>query len=130
MTTFERQRTGGSFVAYEKRPTKTPMPILVGDQPEKAHLYPEVFIREYPSIKVKALAPSDSGSGLAVQFDPESVPVPEGKPQLRRPINANTTAGGDIEKALRWALDHNEPLYLAIEYRRKYRNWKKQCWVL
>lgn len=122
MTTFQRQRTGGSFVAYEANPTRTPMPIQVGDREEKAHLHPEVFVHEYPHIKVKSISPSEKGSGLAVEFDPASVPVPEGKQPLRRPINVNTV-GGDIEKALRWALDNDEPLYLAVEYRRKYKNF-------
>lgn len=124
---FERQRTGGSFVAYEAKASRTPLPILVGDREEKAHIHPEVFIREYPHIKVKSIKPADNGgNGLAVEFDPESVPVAEGSKPLRRPINANTVAGTDIEKALRWAHDNDEPVYLGVEFRRKYRNSSKQ----
>ncbi len=80
---FERQRTGGSFVAYEAKASRTPLPILVGDREEKAHIHPEVFIREYPHIKVKSIKPADNGgNGLAVEFDPESVPVAEGSKPL------------------------------------------------
>lgn len=126
MTNFQRQRTGGSFVAYEAKPTKTALPILVQDREEKAYLHPEVFIREFTHIKVKAITPSAAGNGLAVEFDPASVPVPDGKQPLYRPISANTTAGGDMENALRYALENDQALYIAIEHRRKYRNGSKQ----
>lgn len=123
-TTFQRQTTGGTFVAYEHKPSRSPVTILVGDTTEQVFVHPEVFIREYPSIKVKALNPS--GRNLYVEFDPASVSVGEGKPQLSRAINASTEAGGEIEQWLRRALDTGTPLYLALELRRKYKNGSTQ----
>ncbi|MFC0313604.1 hypothetical protein ACFQNE_02930 [Gordonia phosphorivorans] len=119
---FERKTTGGSFVAYEARPSRATVEIKVGDGTEQVFVHPEVFIQEYPSIKVLSVAASERGNGLYVQFDPASVPVGEGKQPLTRAIAASTVAGGEIEAALRRAQETGRPVYLAVERRRKYKS--------
>ena len=121
MSGFTRQSTGGTFIAYAKELSRKPVSILVGDDVEQVRVHPEVYVQEYVCIKVKDINPAERGNGLQVVFDPASVPVPEGKPKLRKAITANTQAGGEVERALRWALDNAAPLYIGIEYRRKYR---------
>lgn len=121
MTAFTRQSTGGTFVAYTKDPSRKPVAIKVGDGVETVRVHPEVFIQEYPSIKVKEITAAEKGDGLRVMFDPGSVPVKEGQKSLTKAIAVNTQAGGDIEKVLRWALEHNEAVYLGVEYRRKFK---------
>lgn len=125
-TEFERQTTGGSFVAYEAQPSRNVVTIKVGESVEQVRVYPEVFVQEHPFIKVKELNESDDGKNISVSFDPASVPVGEGKSPLRRPINANVAAGGRMAQALRWALDHDAALYVGIEYRRKWKNLSGQ----
>lgn len=117
---FERKPQSGSYVAYTKSPSKVAIGIQVGDNVETVRVYPEVFVQEYTHIKVRALNPAERGDGLYVEFDPTSVPV-EGT-TLTKPINCSTQAGGPIEQALRWAMDHDAALYIGIEYRRKYKN--------
>lgn len=121
-TEFERQSTGGSFVAYEVQASRTGVPVAVGDSVEQVPVYPEVFVAEHPYIKVKELVRSDDGKNINVAFDPASVPVGEGKSPLRRPINANVAAEGRMAKVLQWALDNDTALYIGIEYRRKWKD--------
>jgi hypothetical protein len=122
MSGFSRQTTGGTFIAYTKDPSRKAVGIKVGDNIEQTRVHSEVYIQEYVSIKVKELSPTEKGDGLRVEFDPASVPVPAGSKPLRKGISANTQAGGEIEKALRWALDSDAPLYVGVEHRRKYKD--------
>ncbi|WP_042377285.1 hypothetical protein [Gordonia alkanivorans] len=121
MSGFTRQTTGGTFIAYTKEPSRKPVSILVGDDVEQVRVHSEVYVQEYTSIKVKNLTPAERGNGLRVEFDPASVPVPEGRKPLSKAISTNTEAGGAIEEALRWAMTHDAALYVGLEYRRKYK---------
>jgi hypothetical protein len=123
MTTFSRQTHNTSYIAYEARPSK-PVSVKVGDQMEAVQVHPEVYVREFTSIKVakinEARADNQRTPSLHIELDASSIELESGK-TMRENFGGSIQAGGELEKAFRHAHANGIPLYVAIETKRK---WK------
>lgn len=127
MTTFTRQTHPTSWIGYTAAKTK-PVSIKLaadGDTTQR-RVRPEVFVREFTSILVKEIKVSDrAGRGgvhsVSVTFDAASSETGSEK-RLKHDISASTIENSDVHKALQWAHEQGEPVYVAIETRRRYKN--------
>lgn len=127
MTTFTRQAHPTSWIGYARTPSK---PIAVrltadGDTTQRP-VRPEVFVREFTSILVKEIKVSDrEGRGgvrsVSITFDASSSETGSEK-RLKHDFSGSTVENSEVHKALQWAHDNSEPVYVAIETRRRYKN--------
>lgn len=127
MTTFTRQTHPTSWIGYASAPTK-PVAIRLtadGDIAQRP-VRPEVYVREFTSILVKEIKVSDrEGRGgvrsVSVTFDAESSETGSDK-RLKHNFSGSTVENSEVHKALQWAHDSGQPVYVAIETRRRYKN--------
>jgi hypothetical protein len=121
---FTRQTHNTSYLAYERTPSKKPVPVRVGDGVENMRVHPDVFIREYTSIKIAeisdARATNQRTPSLHVTLDASSVQTDSGK-AMRENFGGSIQAGGELENALRYAHVNGIAMYVAIETKRKYK---------
>lgn len=127
MTTFTRQTHPTSWIGYASAPTK---PVAVkltadGDVTQRP-VRPEVYVREFTSVLVKEIKVSDrEGRGgvrsVSVTFDAASSETGSDK-KLRHDFSGSTVESSEVHRALHWAHEHGEPVYVAIETRRRYKN--------
>lgn len=121
---FTRQTHNTSYLAYERNPSKKPVPVKVGDGIENMRVHSDVFIREYTSIQVAeiqdARAANQRTPSLLITLDASSVQTESGK-TMRENFGGSIQAGGELERVFRHAHANGIPLYVAIETKRKYK---------
>lgn len=127
MTTFTRQQHPTSWIGYTAAPTKPTQIRLTADGGTvQKQVRPEVYVREFTSVKVKEIKVSDrEGRGgtrsVSVTFDASTADTGSDK-KLQHDFSASTIEGSDVHKAATYAHDNGMPLYVAIETRRRYKN--------
>ena len=127
MTTFTRQTHPTSWIGYTASPTKPVSIRLSADgDPTQRPVRPEVYVREFTSIQVKEIKVSDrEGRGgvrsVSVTFDAASSETGSDK-RLKHDFSGSTVENSEVHKALQWAHDNDQPVYVAIETRRRYKN--------
>ncbi|MDN5759235.1 MAG: hypothetical protein L0H59_12015 [Tomitella sp.] len=125
---FTRQTHPTSYIAYTKEPSKKPVPVVVDGKNEPMQVYSEVFVREYPTIKItKVDEPRTDNQrvpSLYVKFDAASAKNADGESlRLREDFGGSITAGGDMETIVRRAYEEGVEVYVAFETKRK---WKRR----
>lgn len=127
MSTFTRQTHPTSWIGYNAAPTKpTPVRLTADGAVEQKPVRPEVYVREFTSIKVKEIKVSDrEGRGgtrsVSVTFDAASSETGSDK-KLKHDFSGSTQAGTDVHNALTYAHEQGLPMYVAIETRRRYKS--------
>lgn len=110
-----RSARSAQYVAYEKERRRAADPD--GSGPITARS--EVFIQEYPSIRVKAVNESSTAGNGGQSFETLNVRFDASSAGLSHDFSANTHPKTDTGEFLIWAHKNNVPVYLAIETRRR-----------
>ncbi|MFL0579496.1 hypothetical protein [Dietzia sp. 179-F 9C3 NHS] len=127
MTTFTRQTHPTSWIGYTANPTKpTAVKRAVDGEEVTVPVRPDVYVREFTSVLIKEITTSGrEGRGgtrsVSVTFDASSSETGSDK-RLKHDFSASTVEGSDVHKAAAWCHEHKQPVYVAIETRRRYKN--------
>jgi hypothetical protein len=127
MSNFTRQSHITSWYGYARKATN-PIAVRVaaGAEPVSKQVRPDVWVREFPSVKVKEIKVSDRAGrdgarSVSVVFDASSVVTGSDK-AMKHDFAGSTVEGTPIHQALQQCLDQGRPVYIAIETKRRYKN--------
>lgn len=116
---FRRQPHNSSYVAYSATASRKPIQLAVAGEPVQAKIFPDVFINEYVSVKVKEV--NANGDTANIKFDASSVVTTSGK-TMKYDFGANVKAGSPLHQLADAARQADRPVYAALETRRRYKS--------
>lgn len=127
MSTFTRQSHITSWYGYTRKATNPIAVHMAADaDPVTKQVRPDVWVREFPSVKVKEIKVSDRAGrdgarSVSVIFDASSVVTGSDK-TMKHDFAGSTVEGTPMHKALQQCLEQGRPVYIAIETKRRYKN--------
>lgn len=127
MSTFTRQSHMTSWYGYTRKSTNPIAVRMASDaEPVSKQVRPDVWVREFPSVKVKEIKVSDRAGrdgtrSVSVVFDASSVVTGSDK-AMKHDFAGSTIEGTPMHVALQQCMEQGRPVYIAIETKRRYKS--------